>query len=712
MNLASLAANLEALGKTASEYAAGAPSLDLNALVSSQPRGLYNFISEIRNAKSKDEERSRVDKELANIRVKFANSANLTSRDKKKYVWKMCYMYMLGYDIDFGHLEFISLLSSSKFQEKSVGYMAFSLMMRPGDELMTLVVNSMRNDLIGQLVHGQTLALAAVSNIGGNDLAEALAGDVQRLVVGTMETKQYNNVAISAEEEIRNKSLVSKKATLCLLRLYRTNPDCLVLEDWLKRMARLLEDRDLGVVTSVMSLLLGLASSNTAFFEPLVPYVISILNRLVVTRSCSADYLYYRTPCPWLQVKCLRLLQYYKMPTDGTQGELLNEVLGNILIKTDVSDSQNKSNADHSILFEAVNLVILYGPEAAAYLKDQVCTLLGRFIAVKDPNIRYLGLDAMTRMAKQDGPEAVQMHQSTVLESLKDTDISVRKRALNLLFVLTDKNNAQGIVSDLLSHLAEADSAMKEDIVVKIAILAEKFSADLHWYVNTMVQVIVVAGDYVAEAVWYRVVQIVINNAAIHEYAAQKMLTSVEGKYAHDNVVAIAAYLLGEIGVNICEQPGMSGFDQLNALNQHMGNCSVKVQAILLTTYMKLLNLYPEQVADQVKEIFNRFATSCHLELQQRACEYLALPGIAADTMEAVLNPMPPFEMAGKESALLALTAASSSHSSGVSADKVASATPTKPQQHESAENTPVREVASIQKVRQDRNALSQQLRL
>jgi hypothetical protein len=222
MNLASLAANLEALGKTASEYAAGAPSLDLNALVSSQPRGLYNFISEIRNAKSKDEERSRVDKELANIRVKFANSANLTSRDKKKYVWKMCYMYMLGYDIDFGHLEFISLLSSSKFQEKSVGYMAFSLMMRPGDELMTLVVNSMRNDLIGQLVHGQTLALAAVSNIGGNDLAEALAGDVQRLVVGTMETKQYNNVAISAEEEIRNKSLVSKKAYACCASTART----------------------------------------------------------------------------------------------------------------------------------------------------------------------------------------------------------------------------------------------------------------------------------------------------------------------------------------------------------------------------------------------------------------------------------------------------------------------------------------------------------
>lgn len=211
-----------------------------------------------------------------------------------------------------------------------------------------------------------------------------------------------------------------------------------------------------------------------------------------------------------------------------------------------------------------------------------MCSLLGRFIAVKDPNIRYLGLDAMTRMAKLDGSEAVQMHQSTVLESLKDTDISVRKRALNLVYVLTDRSNAQTIVADLLSHLAEADSAMKEDIVVKIAILAEKFATDLRWYVNTMVQVILVAGDFVAEAVWYRVVQIVINNPTIHEYAAEKMLLTVESKYAHDSIVAVAAYLLGEIGVNICEHTGMSGYDQFIALHQHMPTASLKVTIIII----------------------------------------------------------------------------------------------------------------------------------
>ena len=57
----------------------------------------------------------------------------------------------------------------------------------------------------------------------------------------------------------------------------------------------------------------------------------------------------------------------------------------------------------------------------------------------------------------------------------------------------------------------------------------------------------------------------------------------------------------------------------------------------MLTTYMKLLNLYPDQVSEQINEVFAKYSTSCYLELQQRACEYKALPSIAADTMEVSL---------------------------------------------------------------------------
>ena len=45
---------------------------------------------------------ARVDKEMANIRERFTSGKPLDSYNKKKYAWKMIYMFMLGYEIDFG----------------------------------------------------------------------------------------------------------------------------------------------------------------------------------------------------------------------------------------------------------------------------------------------------------------------------------------------------------------------------------------------------------------------------------------------------------------------------------------------------------------------------------------------------------------------------------------------------------------------------------
>ena len=53
---------------------------------SKQPRGLKNFINELRQCHSQEDERTRVDAELGNIRLKFSNAAGLSSYQKKKYV--------------------------------------------------------------------------------------------------------------------------------------------------------------------------------------------------------------------------------------------------------------------------------------------------------------------------------------------------------------------------------------------------------------------------------------------------------------------------------------------------------------------------------------------------------------------------------------------------------------------------------------------------
>ena len=57
--------------------------------------------------------------------------------------------------------------------------------------------------------------------------------------------------------------------------------------------------------------------------------------------------------------------------------------------------------------------------------------------------------------------------------------------------------------------------------MLKVAILAEKYASDYTWYVDVILNLIRVAGDYVAEEVWYRVIQIVVNREDVQGYAAK-----------------------------------------------------------------------------------------------------------------------------------------------------------------------------------------------
>ena len=44
----------------------------------------------------------------------------MTSYDKKKYVCKMLYMYILGWEVDFGHVEAVNLIAGNKYTEKQI----------------------------------------------------------------------------------------------------------------------------------------------------------------------------------------------------------------------------------------------------------------------------------------------------------------------------------------------------------------------------------------------------------------------------------------------------------------------------------------------------------------------------------------------------------------------------------------------------------------
>ncbi|PWY69852.1 Adaptor protein complex AP-2 alpha subunit [Aspergillus sclerotioniger CBS 115572] len=589
----------------------------------SSMRGLVQFIADLRNARARELEEKRVNKELANIRQKF-KGGNLNGYQKKKYVCKLLYVYIQGYDVDFGHLEAVNLISSNKYSEKQIGYLAVTLFLHEQHELLHLVVNSIRKDLLDHKELNNCLALHAVANVGGREMGEALSTDVHRLLISPT-----------------SKAFVKKKAALTLLRLYRKFPD-IVQNAWAERIISLMDDPDMGVTLSVTSLIMALAQDKPEEYRGCYVKAAHRLKRIVVDNDIAPDYLYYRVPCPWIQVKLLRLLQYYPPSEDSHVREIIRESLQQIMhLAMDTPKNVQQNNAQNAVLFEAINLLIHLDTEHSLML--QISSRLGKYIQSRETNVRYLGLEAMTHFAaRAETLDPIKKHQNIILGSLRDRDISVRRKGLDLVYSMCDTTNAGPIVNELLRYLQTADYAIREEMVLKVAILTEKYATDAQWYIDMTLKLLSLAGDHVNDEVWQRVIQIVTNNEELQAYAAHNLLGYMKTD-CHESLVKIGCYVLGEFGHLIADNQGSSPIEQFLALQAKMITSTDTTRAMILSSFVKFVNLFPE-IKPQLLHIFRLYSHSPDSELQQRAFEYLSLATLPTDDLlRTVCDEMPPF---------------------------------------------------------------------
>merc|ERR1719412_2033481 len=224
--------------------------------------------------------------------------------------------------------------------------------------------------------------------------------------------------------------------------------------------------------------------------------------------------------------------------------------------------------------------------------------------------------------------EAVKKHQETVINALKtERDVSVRQRAVDLLYAMCDRTNAEEIVLEMLAYLETADYSIREEMVLKVAILAEKYATDYKWYVDVILNLIRLARD------------------DVQGYAAKTVFEALQAQACHEKMVKVGGYILGEFGNLIAGDQRSSPAVQLQLLHSKYHLCSSMTRALLLSTYVKFVNLFPE-IKHNVEEIFlaDSNLRSADAELQQRASEYLALAKITSlDVLATVLEEMPPF---------------------------------------------------------------------
>ncbi|CAF3456951.1 unnamed protein product [Rotaria sp. Silwood1] len=596
-------------------------------------RGLAVFISDIRNCKSREAELRRINKELTNIRQRFRADKTLDGYQKKKYVCKLLFIFLLGHDIDFGYMEAVNLLSSNKYTEKQIGYLFISVIMNSSTEMKQLIIQNIRNDIQSRNPIFINLALQCVANIGDKEMATAFTHEIPRLL-------------ISADTI----DPVKQSAALCLLRLHRTSPDSLQLNtEWTARIIHLLNDQHLGVATSAVSLIDALVKRNPDEYKGCVNLAVSRLSRIVTSSYTDfQDYTYYFVPAPWLCVKLLRLLQNYPPPDDPSVRSRLNECLDTILNKAQEPLKSKKvqhSNARNAVLFEAINLIIHMDCESSLLVR--ACNQLGQFLQNRETNLRYLALESMCLLATSEfSHEAVKKQQETVINALKsERDVSVRQRAVDLLYAMCDRSNAEDIVQEMLTYLETADYTIREEMVLKIAILSEKYAIDYKWYLDIMLKLIRIAGDFVSEEVWYRVIQVVVNRSDVQSYAAKIAFEALQAPACHENMIKVAGYILGEYGNLIALDPRSTPMIQFHLLHSKYHLCSPTTRSLLLSTYMKFINLFPE-IKQHIQDVLRHDSNyrSSDVEIQQRAIEYLRLSEICSPTVLAtVLEIMPPF---------------------------------------------------------------------
>jgi AP-2 complex subunit alpha len=148
------------------------------------------------------------------------------------------------------------------------------------------------------------------------------------------------------------------------------------------------------------------------------------------------------------------------------------------------------------------------------------------------------------------------------------------------------------------------------------------------------------AGEQVSDDIWHRLIVLVTNHKDLQQFAAAKLFGALQSKRANEALVKLGAYVLGEFGFLIAEEPGRSGEAQFALLMAHFPALTTTAQYQMLTAFVKMANLY-EECRPLVAPVFARFKNHGVLELQQRALEYGALPTQGEEMMEDVLREMP-----------------------------------------------------------------------
>ncbi|OMJ66712.1 hypothetical protein SteCoe_36355 [Stentor coeruleus] len=566
-----------------------------------EPTRLRDLIKSVRACKTAAEERVVIANESAEIRESFRDEAY---KCRHRSVAKLLFIQMMGYPTQFGQVECLKLIASNNFTEKRVGYLGLAQLLNEQDDVLLMVTNIMQIDMNSPNNQISGMGITSMANVATAEMCRDLCKDVCKLM-------NHSN------------SYIRKKAALAGVRIARKCPD--MVDDLANEIPRLIEDRSHVVVMNGVNLLLEVLKVNPGLRSKFMQFTSLIVKamRNLLHSVHSPEHSIGGVTDPFLQVRLLRLL--CKL-TNAQPSEETCDCLAQVSTNTD-----SGKNAGNAVLYECVKTILEV--QSTSGLRVLATNIMGRFLMSRDNNLRYVALNSLLRLVKID-PLAVQRHKTTIMDCLKDPDLAIKKKALDLTSVLINESNVKQIVKELIDHLISSEPELKEAIVAKLCGALEEHSSSKQWTIDTLTQILSIAGSYVDDDVISSTAHIISSTAELQAYSVHKLYRALKDNIDQQGLVLLSVWCLGEYGDLITKSRVVFPDITYNPVPANeicsmfekilISPCSDFCKEYVLTSAAKL-SVKASESKESFKRLLSLQAASLNLELQQRACEYLAL---------------------------------------------------------------------------------------
>ncbi|OHS94768.1 Adaptin N terminal region family protein [Tritrichomonas foetus] len=366
-------------------------------------------------------------------------------------VQQLVFLRAMGHDTAWADFAVLEVMSIENYSCKRIAYTSASQSWQPHSDVVLMATNRIIKDLTSNNHFFTSLVLSSVTPFLSNQLAQDIASDV---------ILQLNS----------SKSSIRQKAAVTFYHICLKFPDA--LRPGFASLRARLDDEDISVVFSTLTVMCELCYMNPKNFIGFIPKLFKMLN------SCSHS---------WVTLRVLTLLR----TLSSVEPRLPKKLIQPLTIVLETTPSV-------FVMYECVKAIIEI-PISNQNLLAAATYRLQSFLHVPDSNLRFLCLSLFIKLMKIQ-PKLVSQHRDLISMCLDSDNELERLMALDLMSNLVTPKTIDTVVNKMLLHFQESTfTPFRDSMIEKVVDMCTRndyeLIQDFEWFISILMD-FVEGGDF------------------------------------------------------------------------------------------------------------------------------------------------------------------------------------------------------------------------